>query len=734
MTTPGLQDIAVDAAGNIFATLPDLGVVLEFPITGAGASSWIGTGFGYPYGLRVSPAGEVFVADAIYNRLVKIAKDGSQYLISQNLTTPEGIAIDRSGNVYVADHDDNRIVKISPIGNVQTTVGGGAWSYPTAVAVDALGNIYAADGPSNGGVRKVTMLDVSTGATTTLSSSFSEPCGLAVDAAGDVYVADNTLGSVTEIPAGGASQVTLGTGLTNACGVSIDATGNVYVADKGNARIVKLGRDKTPSLTFASTNVNATSVDSPKGVQIFNIGNAPLVAASGLMSAANFAEVASPSGTSCEAAFFLESGLSCEMDFSFTPTIAGPLTSGDLFAFNANPDSTIIQLSGTGVDAPATIVALSGSGQTTNYGGSFAAPLQVLVLDSAGKGVASVPVTFSGIGVNFSSTTVLTNASGFASVTASAAGVGTLSASATVAGVSSPATFTETATKATLQVHPGVVYWDFNQPIVLSQFILTGLTNGDTVSGAPMLTTSAHKGSPVGPYTITATMGTLVVPPGYNVVFNTGVLIIDTPASINVTSGQTQSSPDGTPFTNPLTVQIVGASVGEALAGVPIAFTSPHMAFSSPTVITTSSGTVAVTATPTAIGSLIARASVEGTPLAAMFSETGTFPSTATIAITTGAGQSSVIGTQFAAPLSVLVTDGTGHPLANVRVTFAGNGAQIHASTVKTNTSGIASTLASPNVVGSVSVTATLVDLRSKTVTFNETGISPITPVSAVAQ
>ena len=520
LTTSGLQGIAVDAAGNIFATFPNSGKVLEFSTTGAGAGSWIG--FGYPYGLALNSAEEVFVADATYNRLVKIAKDGSQILISQNLTTPEGLAIDKSGNVYVADYDDNRIVKISPIGNVQTTVAGGAWSYPTAVAVDAQGNIYAADGPSNGGIRKVTMLNVSTGATTALSTSFTAPCGLAVDAAGDVYVRDNTLGSVTEISAGGASQVTLGTGLTNACGVSIDATGNVYVADNGNSRIVKLSRNKAPSFSFASTNVNSTS--SHKTVNISNIGNAPLVAATGLSNATNFAETNSPSGVNCGSSFWLESGVSCEMSFSFTPRAAGPLTSQDLIAFNANPDSAIIQLKGTGVDTPSTIVALSGSGQTTTYGGSFAAPLEVLVLDSAGLGVASVPVTFSSNAIKFSSTTVLTNATGFASVMASAVQVGSLNASASIAGVGTAAAFTETATKATLQVNPGVVYWDFNQPIVLSQFTVTGLINGDTVSGSPMLTTTAHQGSPVGPYAITAKIGTLVVPPDYTVVFNAGRL------------------------------------------------------------------------------------------------------------------------------------------------------------------------------------------------------------------
>jgi hypothetical protein len=68
-----------------------------------------------------------------------------------------------------------------------------------------------------------------------------------------------------------------------------------------------------------------------------------------------------------------------------------------------------------------------------------------------------------------------------------------------------------------------------------------------------------------------------------------------------------------------------------------------------------------------------------------------------------------------------MVADKSGHPLANVRVSFAGNGMQIAASTVKTNTSGIASSLGTPSAVGSVSATATIV-ATGKTVTFLETG------------
>jgi hypothetical protein len=70
------------------------------------------------------------------------------------------------------------------------------------------------------------------------------------------------------------------------------------------------------------------------------------------------------------------------------------------------------------------------------------------------------------------------------------------------------------------------------------------------------------------------------------------------------------------------------------------------------------------------------------------------------------------------------MADQSGHPLANVRVTFAGKGAQIYASTVKTNSTGIASILAAPTLTGNVSVTATVVG-TSKSLVFNEIGANP---------
>jgi len=724
-TGQSIKAIAVDDAGNVFAASQLTRTVLEFP-AGGGAAKSIGTGLHHPTGVAVDAAGNVFISDSDGNQVVKVAPSGTQTTVGKNITNPQGVALDNVGNVYIADQGNGRVVKVLPLGGYQTLVAGGNWNLPVAVAVDSEGNIYAIDGPGTNApqVRKLT---ISTGVSTVLGSGFLKPCGLAVDAAGNVYVGDSDINAVVEIPVSGEPQVNLGTGIVNPCGVALDAKGNIFVADYGNSRILKLTRTQAPSLSFASTQVGATSSDSPKSVQIANVGNGPLVAAGGLTNGTNFSQVAySGTDTDCTEVFWLEPGMNCALSFSFTPTLAGPLTSSDLLATNANPDFALIPLQGTGTDVATNLTNVGGSGQSAAYGSAFATRLSVLVQNASGAGVASAAVTFTGVGVKFASTTVLTNASGYASVLASAARVGSLTATARVAGVNTPATFTETGTKANLRVTPTSFAWDLNQAFTLSQYSISGLVNGDTVSGTPVLTTTAHKGSPIGGYLISASKGTLVAPASYTIVYGTGELIIDSPSSIGTWEGVGQSSAKGTPFTTPLGIYVVG-TLGRYLGGVPITFASAHMTFSSNTATTLGAGTATVIATPTAIGSMTATATITGTALSATFSETGTVPSPAAIVVSSGSAQTAIYSFKFAQPFKVLVTDKFGSPSKNATVTFSGTGIKLTSTTATTGSDGTAIVSGYPTSVGSLTVSASVTGV-STVATFHETGTrAPLT-------
>src|SRR5271157_302313 len=209
-----------------------------------------GIGLSYPWGVAVDRAGDVFIADAYNNRVVKVpAGGGAQTTVpASGLSCPFGVAVDGAGDVFIADNGNNRVVEVPAGGGAQKTVGSGL-SHPTGVAVDGAGDVFIADS----GNSRVVEVSAGGGAQTTVAASgLNWPLGVAVDGAGDVFIADTNNNRVVEVPGGGGAQTTVGSGLLTPYGVAVDGAGDVFIADTYHSRVVEVQR---VAVNFGSVNI-----------------------------------------------------------------------------------------------------------------------------------------------------------------------------------------------------------------------------------------------------------------------------------------------------------------------------------------------------------------------------------------------------------------------------------------------------------------------------------------------
>ena len=260
------EGVAVDAAGNVYVT--DIGQQAVFKVTPRGAQTTVGSGLEEPEGVAVDGAGNVYITDSQVPAVFKVTPGRVQTQIGSGFSFPSGVAVDGAGNVYVSDPFVPTVFKITPAGT-QTMVGSG-YNTPVGVAVDAAGNVYVAD-TFDAAVFKITP----GGTQTMIGSGLISPAAVAVDAAGDVYITDSATDSVDEVTPDGV-QTTVVQRLNVPNGVALGGSGNLYLANSFSSQVLKVDRADAPSLTFATTKINHTSADSPKTVQVENIGNAAL--------------------------------------------------------------------------------------------------------------------------------------------------------------------------------------------------------------------------------------------------------------------------------------------------------------------------------------------------------------------------------------------------------------------------------------------------------------------------
>jgi tripartite motif-containing protein 71 len=145
--------------------------VQRFDTNGNFAGKWgsQGTGdlqFDHPVGIATNAAGNVYVADTDNHRVMKfdltgfpgsppslLTKWGTQGSGDGQFTSPEGIAVDSAGNVWVTDAVADRVQEFDSNGNFlakfgSSGTGDGQFTSPQGITVDAAGNVYVTDSNS----------------------------------------------------------------------------------------------------------------------------------------------------------------------------------------------------------------------------------------------------------------------------------------------------------------------------------------------------------------------------------------------------------------------------------------------------------------------------------------------------------------------------------------------------------------------------------------------------------
>ena len=166
-----------------------------------------------PVAVAVLPGGGWAVADALANKVKRVAPDGTiSTLSSERLNGPLGIAADAQGNVYVSDSDNYCIRRITPDGT-------------STVFAGAVMNAGMMDGPAE-------------------QARFNQPAGLFVTPQNELLVADLGNGVIRRIdlltPGNPVTTLPSNMWMYRPAAVAQAPDGTVYVVETGMMRVIAL--------------------------------------------------------------------------------------------------------------------------------------------------------------------------------------------------------------------------------------------------------------------------------------------------------------------------------------------------------------------------------------------------------------------------------------------------------------------------------------------------------------
>jgi hypothetical protein len=586
------------------------------------------------------------------------------------------------------------------------------------------------------------------GQSSPVGTNFSSPLAVTVTSGGSP-VSGTTVtfaGSGVSFPGGstavtnssGVAQVTAQPTAVGALTVTATVSGG-----NGPATFSETGTAGAPASIAVSSGsgqsaVVGTNFASPLVALVKDASNNPVSGATVTFAGTN---VSFPGGAT---AVTNSSGLA---SVTAQPTAAGALTITASVAGVGTPAS----FSETGTAAaPASIAVSSGSGQSANVGTNFASPLVAIVKNSSGGAVSGATVTFAGTNVSFpGGATAVTNSSGLASVTAQPTAAGALTVTASVSGVGTPATFSETGTSGAVAIS------SITQDNPYDSFTTVHLTAAAPAGGQVVTLSTSNSSILYTPVSVTVPAGQTSAETGTLLGSLWGQSPFQKSATLTGIAGGATKTLTMNVYTTAVHSFAPGSSV---VGGQPLGFyletafnAAPYggalysVSSDHPTIIPTQSFTLAAgqandfgrnltTNTVTTSTTVNVTLNYNGVLSVVAVTVTPGANAPASIAVSSGSGQSAAVGTNFASPLVAIVKNSSGGAVSGATVTFAGTNVSFPGgATAVTNSSGLASVTAQPTAAGSLTVTASVSGVGTPA-SFSETGTSGAVAISSITQ
>lgn len=570
--------LAVDGAGNLYVASNGNDKVIKLPWTGSGfgPQTRLGVAMYGPTTVTVDGAGSAYVTDTFDNRLDKLQWTGTTYAAAQSLGSyhknPAGIAVDTSGNVYFTMPYQNIVAEVPWSGSryqPQISLPLSNVSSPSAIVVDGNSNLYILDTGNN----RVIMLPWTGsefGAQITVASGFNAPVGLTVDASGNLYVADTGNNQIVKIDLSAPGPMTFDQtflGSTSDDSAQIELVENIgnlpfsltsisypgdFPEEAGVGNACGVGQSlspgygcqlavnftpQAPDMQFSETVNVADDIQHVAGTQ-----HSLTVSGTSLGKLAETINFSAIPGTLYGAPpLVLSANASSGLPVSYQ-VMSGPAS--------LSHAGQILNITGAGV----IVVQAKQAGNATYQAApsvtqSFTVSPAILTVtaNSTSAVYGAIPGAFgyklSGFVLGQTAAQAVTGSAIVTAQASTTSGVGSYSlmvAQGTLSSSNYSFVFvsgTLTVTKASLQVKAGSITSVYGKTTPVFSWSLSGLVKGDqasVVAGAPVLTCTAVLSSPVGKYSISASLGTLTAA-NYNFTFVDGSLTV-LPAVLTVTA------------------------------------------------------------------------------------------------------------------------------------------------------------------------------------------------------